>query len=141
MVADASIDISSDEGGVACTGPLRDAGFSSLANLPVAQLCAQAGEGGFGQGLLFESTPCQGLILVELLPEGPDCGALWVFDARTGELQGAGFECDIFAQGYGCSGGIPGFRFPDACNPLVDGGWQLTKQLCPLAGADAGSDS
>lgn len=127
-VADAIID---------CPGALPDAGFTSLDDLPVAQLCAESGAGGYGAGVVEETTtPCDGSILVQS-PMETDCGAFWLFDATTHALQAIGGQCN---GSYGCSGAVPGFRFPSEC---FEPSWQWGSsgiELCPDAGPPGAVD-
>jgi hypothetical protein len=127
--SDAAPDV--DASLIVCAGPLPYAGFSSLADLPVAQLCAQSADASDSPGgLVFESpTPCDGLIWVSSAT-GIDCSAFWLFDASTGALQAAGSTCN--AEFIGCSS-VPGFMFPNQCFPL-HGTWPgALKSLCPDA--------
>ena len=95
-----------DAGRLACPGPIDDAGFASLADLPVSALCAS------GNGRLLQwTTPCEGSIAV-LQPDGADCLDVWLFDATTHELQATASGCDLRVT---CTGGITGFGFPTAC--------------------------
>ena len=136
--SDAALDagVDSPDGSITCSGPLPDAGFSSLADLPVAQLCAQSGVGGYGAGIVVESMACQGSIIVSS-PTATDCGSFWLFDATTGALQAAGGGCN---GGLACSGAATGFDFPSQCWstwPSASGG----EELCPDGGSEAGSDA
>jgi len=121
------------DGGPWCPGPLGDAGFSSLSELPLESLCAQsAASGGGGVG---ESTiACQGftLVVVSLGVEG--CGSWWLFDA-TGALVAQGGGC--IGDGPGCRAAVPGLQLPYQC--FVNGGWPQKVSLCPDAGVDAGA--
>ena len=136
--SDASLDagVDSPDGSIICSGPLPDAGFFSLASLPVAQLCAQSGAGGYGAGILVESMVCQGSIIVSS-PTATDCGLFWLFDATTGALQAIGGGCN---GGLACSGAATGFDFPSQCWsgwPSAAGG----EELCPDGGAEAGPET
>ncbi len=115
-------------GHVVCSGPLPDAGFSSLADLPIARLCGGA------YGDLYESSPppCQGLVLVTVAT-GVDTGDYWLFDATTGALVATGEGVDGTIS---CAGAVPGFQFPDPC--FDNGGWDGPGiDLCDDAAADA----
>ena len=100
-----------------CTAPLPDAGFSTLAELPVAQLCAQS-----NGDLMQFGPPCQGSILVAL-PTNP--GQWWLFNASTGQLEATGGGDDGFVW---CNGGISGFQLPYQC--WWNGGWPQQTDLC-----------
>jgi len=119
------------DAGVVCTGPLADAGFSSLSDMPVASLCAQSAEATLAAPRLFESQPCDGFVAV-FQGLGVDCSALWVFDAATGALQATGQGCDRFPA---CNGAASGFTFPNEC--IDSAAWSHSINLC--ASADAAS--
>jgi hypothetical protein len=114
---DASPD--SSEGGETCPAGLPDAGFTTLADLPIAKLCA---ESAMAYGGSYESVresvpgagnPCQSSNLVIVLVDaGPDCGEFMLFDATTGALQAVGAECNGEPT---CNGAVPGFSFPSQC--------------------------
>ncbi len=113
-----------------CVGPLGDAGFTSLADFPVATLCASTG------GMVVEgSPPCQGSILVSV-PDSPgsgDLGEWWLFDAATGALEASGTNTNGLIA---CGGGATGFVYPYQC--FEYGGWPQKTSLCTDAGsADA----
>jgi hypothetical protein len=121
-----------DARGIVCEGSLQDAGFSSLTDLPLAQLCAQSAVASDNPGGLVLETPtsCAGLIFVSSAT-GIDCAAFWLFDASTGALQADGSICN--GSYISCVGAAPGFAFPDQC--FVPYGWPGSgKQLCPDAG-------
>ena len=124
--SDATADSSADDadGGVQCSSPLANPGFSSLAELPIAQLCAQSW---MGLRNLVELAPCQGIIEVDN-ETGTDCGELWLFDAATGALVAAGNQCN---GSVSCTA-APGFRFPTGCTGT---GWT---NLCPDSGSGDG---
>ncbi len=113
-----------------CTQPLPDAGFTSLADLPLASLCAASYNGQVVEG----TPPCQGSIAV-FTTSGVDCGGFFLFDATTGALQAVGSGCDGF-EAFSCTGGISGFVYPYQCFDY--GGWPQRTNLCPDGGADAG---
>jgi hypothetical protein len=137
--SDASLDagIDSSDGTVTCSGPLGDAGFSSFADLPVAELCSQSAAGGYGAGIVEESPACQGSTFV-WSPTETDCGLFWVFDATTGALQAVGGGCN---GGLGCSGAATGFDFPNQCLSDWATSLQGGKELCPDAGGDGGPEA
>lgn len=122
---------SGPDGGPWCPGPLPDAGFSSLADLPIASLC----RGSYVNGLSESKRPCQGSIVVSI-SEGVDCGGWWLFDAKTGALEAVGGGC-AGGTGPGCTGAVAGLQFPYQC--FLNGGWPESVELCSDAGADAGS--
>jgi hypothetical protein len=109
-----------------CTTPLGDAGFSTLAELPVAQICARLGSG----QTLMKSDPCQGWVWVTET-DGVDCASDWVFDP-SGNLQVFDTGCDVIR----CTMN-PGAQPPkDFCSDQRLGEWNL----CPAAAADAGAN-
>ncbi len=113
---------------VVCAGPLPDAGFSSLADLPVARLCG----GAYGDLIESSPPPCQGLVLVTV-PTSADSGDYWLFDAATGALVATGSGDNGTLS---CSGAAPGFQFPEACFEI--GGWSGPGiDLCTDGAADA----
>ena len=119
-----------------CTGPLPDAGFSSLADLPIARLCAAS----FDDEVSESKPSCQGWRLVSAA-SGVDCGGWWLFDDATGALAAVGGGCNT---DLACTGAVPGFQFPYQC--FVNSGWTPTVDLCPDASpgdggiADASTD-
>jgi len=114
------------DAGITCTGSLPDAGFSSLADFPIAQICAQAEES-FGYVSMQEATvPCDGSILVRL-EEGADSDSFWIFDASTGALLALGGGADITEL---CTGSVPGFHYPNGC---WQGAFAEGPELCPAA--------
>ncbi len=121
-------------GMVVCTGPLQDAGFSTLAELPIASMCAaSASISGYGSGSVTKGTEaCQGTIIVHE-QEGVDCEGFWLFSAATGALLATGGGCDIV---LGCSGAVAGLQFPIQC--FDNGGWFPYVELCPDGGAVEG---
>jgi hypothetical protein len=109
-----------DAGPLACPGPIDDAGFASLAELPISALCAS------GSGRLLRwTTPCDGSIAV-VQPQGSDCLDVWLFDATTQTLQATASGCDLHAA---CTGSVAGFDFPTAC---FDG--SISPQMTELCG-------
>lgn len=132
---DGGIDATTDTGGgadggadatsVDCSSPLASPGFSSLADLPVAQLCAQSW---MGLRNVIESAPCQGTIEVDD-ETGGDCSEFWLFDATTGALVATGSVC---TGPISCTA-APGFQFPTGCTAT---GWT---NLCTDAGTGDGA--
>jgi hypothetical protein len=118
---------------ITCSGPLQDAGFSSLADLPLAQLCAQSATASDSPGglVLQSPAPCAGLIWVSSAT-GIDCSEFWLFDATTGALQASGNTCN--ASYYACLGSVPGFTFPNQCIVPNHGWIGNGKEQCPDAG-------
>jgi hypothetical protein len=109
------------DGGLWCPGTLVDAGFSSLADLPIAQMCASA-----SYHQVVESTlPCQGYNIVEVSDPLSSCAPWWLFDA-TGALVATGSRCG--ASVPGCSAAVPGLSFPYQC--FINGGWLQVVGVC-----------
>jgi hypothetical protein len=123
---DDGADLDAPDWGTWCSGPLPDAGFSSLADLPAATLCAES----VGNDLSVSKLPCQGYLLASM-STGVDCGVWWLFEASTGALVAAGDGCNTLS----CSGAVPGFRVPYQC--FVNGGWGPDVSLCPDGGPDS----
>jgi hypothetical protein len=116
--------------GVNCATTLDDAGFSSLADLPLADLCARVA--GMDNGSLTESTPCTGFKTV-VLDDASDCSYFWLFDATSGLLVADGGGCDIYSS---CNA-RPGVRFAMLCTSPPPPG--TATDLCASSGAsDAG---
>jgi hypothetical protein len=120
----------SNDAGTTCLGPLGDAGFSSLIELPVAALCASSAQV-MGDEMLEWS--CGSWTLV-VRGTGPDCGTFWLFDATTGALEALGQGC----EGFVCTGAAPGFQFPSECAPGTVEGPPPPINLCAIN--DAGAD-
>jgi hypothetical protein len=125
--ADSLADGTDLDASVECSSPLSNPGFSSLADLPIAQLCAQSW---MGLRNLIESAPCQGIIEVDD-ETGTDCSEFWLFDATTGALVATGSVC---TGPISCTA-APGFQFPTGtgCQGM---GWT---HLCPDAGTGDGA--
>jgi hypothetical protein len=126
-VADSREETVAEGGDITCTGPLADAGFSSLADLPIAELCA-ANSAQSGSGLVEGTMPCGGTIMVSA-GNGVDCYTWWLFDSTTGTLEASGGGCNT---GLSCSGAAPGFSFPNQCfNGFNTQFWGARRELCP----------
>lgn len=112
---------------IICSGPLADSGFSTLAELPVAELCTDSVKS--GSGLVLEGmTSCAGTIMVSE-GMGTDCGSWWLFESTTGALKASGGGCNT---GLTCTGAAPGFSFPNQCfNGFLTQFWGETQELCP----------
>ena len=120
-----------EDAGTTCSGPLGDAGFSSLAELPIAAICASSPQI-MGDSLLEFS--CGSWTLV-VQSTGSDCENFWLFDATTGALEALGEGCEEVP----CTGAAPGFQFPSECS--LTGrleGPSPPLNLCALT--DAGAD-
>ena len=116
-----------------CPTGLADAGFTSLADFPLASICAASAMGG-GNGVFETTDACDGSILVQSAM-GIDSGDFWLFDASTGALQAQG---DGSNGDYTCTGVSAGFRFPAECFNHANWGWAGQRQICPDPGADTG---
>jgi hypothetical protein len=126
---DANEDVT-DAGLETCPALLDDAGFTSLDDFPIAELCATS-----ERGLIEWTNPCEGSIIV-VEGSGVDCNKSWLFDAMTRKLQAKGAGCNV---GDRCTAGAPGFLFPTGC---FDGNFSTGAiSICPDAGArDAAKD-
>ena len=125
----ASDDAGSDAA-IACTSPLRDAGFSSLAVLPLAAIC----QGDPAYHHVVESS-CGSWTLVSA--GEADCNTFFLFDATTGALVALSNNwCED--EALTCTAAAPGFQFPSEsdCPPPSQ---SIPLNLCTLT--DAGSDA
>jgi hypothetical protein len=115
------------DGGVVCTGPLADAGFSSLANLPIAELCADSTRS--GSGLVLEGTAsCGGTTMISE-GTGTDSYVWWLFESTTGALKASGEGSDTSLSS---SSAAPGFSYPNECfNGFLTNPWAPNRELCP----------
>jgi hypothetical protein len=125
--ADAASTSDASDGGITCTMPIGDAGFSDLAHLPVAQLCVESAQQGYPGASLTE-TRC-GPWIVARVQLGVDCEGSFIFDAATGALVATAGGCDIY---MGCATDQPGFQYPLQCT------YGTGQELCPDGGIEAG---
>jgi hypothetical protein len=128
----ASIDAGIDAS-ITCTSPLGDAGFSSLAELPIAAICAASYSG-------VAEFSCEGWTVVT--GAEADCTSIWLFDATTGALEAlSDYVCEDGE--FACAAATPGFLFPNLANCLteaVEAGVPL-RSLDPCFLLDAGADA
>jgi len=111
------------DSGFVCSGSL-DAGFSTLADLPIATLCSQSVPNG---GSVVE-LQCGSWTLVQQ-GFGGDCSLFWLF-ATSGALVATGNGCNTTAS---CTGAAPGFEYPSECIPTT-----VTEQQQELCAQDGG---
>jgi hypothetical protein len=123
----------STEGG--CGTGVLDAGFSSVADLPIAKLCEDSAFGG-QTPMVFEFN-CESWTVVQENRD-TDCSSFWLFNTATGTLEAMAGGCITFA----CRALAPGVTFPSECIDPNGPSNGPARQLCAEPPtSDAGSDS
>jgi hypothetical protein len=119
--------INAPDGGPWCSSPIGDAGFSTLAEVPVAELCQYSNVPNLNVAAYESAFPCQGFMAVWAVNSSADYSDVlwWLFDATTGELR-------AFGENGTCAGAVPGFQAPWQC--FVYRGWPEATNLCGDAG-------
>jgi hypothetical protein len=119
------------DGSSSCLGPLGDAGFSTVPELPLASLCTEY------LAHSVTSQQCGSWTIVRQV--STDCDSFWLFDTATGALQAIGAGCVGADE---CTGAVPGFQYPNECLPVNLSGPE--QQLCTTpdaGGPDAAADA